>query len=180
MNLIDRDSDLWNYLTPELRGLIEDGERLFKHTDEAKERVAVSDFSFLVFPFAKAYEGFMKKLFLDTDVITHEDYYGDEIRIGRLLNPSYIAEHRGRYKGLRDHSVEKKDFARELWNMWKEGRNLVFHYFPHNFRKLSYEDALEIVMGFVGVMEEAVKRFGVVGGGEMVREEVEKINSLVE
>ena len=46
--------------------------------------------------------------------------------------------------------------ADRLWKMWKKGRNLVFHYFPHNFRKLSFEEASEIIDDLVNVMADAV------------------------
>ena len=39
---------------------------------------------------------------------------------------------------------------------WKEGRNLVFHYFPHNYRSLTRIAAVELVNQLVGTMSEAV------------------------
>ncbi|EKD94861.1 MAG: hypothetical protein ACD_25C00193G0001, partial [uncultured bacterium] len=38
----------------------------------------------------------------------------------------------------------------------KRGRNLVFHYFPHNYRRLGYEEALDIINDIVDAMHSSV------------------------
>jgi hypothetical protein len=38
--------------------------------------------------------------------------------------------------------------------------NQVFHYFPHNFRSLTLNEALEIVHEVIGAMENAVGKCG--------------------
>ncbi len=152
---VNRKSALWAYLDPELKGLIYDGELLVSHADHMPKRV--SDYSYLVFPFSKAYEGFLKRLFLDLDLIREDEYYGEDIRIGRVLNPHYVHEHENVFKKLCSATGEKgTEMADRLWKMWKKGRNLVFHYFPHNFRKLSFEEASEIIDDLVNVMADAV------------------------
>ncbi len=156
MDLVKRESALWSYLTSDLRELIEDGERLVVYITREDQKGDISDFSFAVFPFAKAYEGFLKKLFFDLGMISHEDYYGDEIRIGRILNPRYIKEHSSVAKRMFGHSQARKALSEELWETWRIGRNRVFHYFPHNFRKLSYEEAMDIVYEIVRSMTKAV------------------------
>ena len=153
--IVDRDSALWGYIDPELKGLIGDGEVLVNNIYSQKELAEVSDFSFLVFPFAKAYEGFLKKLFFDLGLISHDDYFGDEIRIGRILNPNFTRSKGNIYGKFCKHLDDTK-LPSELWDMWHRGRNRVFHYFPHNFRKLEYEDAVAIVQDFVSIMERAV------------------------
>jgi len=92
MEVIKRDSALWQYMPDEIRGLLEDGELIlnFVHTHHQEDNI--SDYSFLVFPFAKAYEGFLKRFFLDMKLISKDEYYSDDIRIGRILNPNYIKE----------------------------------------------------------------------------------------
>ena len=62
MQVIDKQTYLWSYLSDEQRGLILDGEQLLS---DSKHLTSISDYSFLVFPFAKAFEGFLKKLFLN-------------------------------------------------------------------------------------------------------------------
>lgn len=157
--LLDRESALWAYLSPELKGLIADGETLLDNIYPEQERVEVTDFSFLVFPFAKAYEGFLKKLFFDLGVISHGDYYGDQIRIGRILNPHYTSSKGNVFPKLCTKTDTPGDtgLPHELWEIWHRGRNRVFHYFPRNFRKLTYEEAVGIARDFVRTMEKAVE-----------------------
>ena len=46
------------------------------------------DYAFVVFSLAKAYEGFLKRVFLDMKMIDRRQYFGEYFRIGRALNPS--------------------------------------------------------------------------------------------
>lgn len=140
-------------MTPEVRDLIEDGEVVlsFVFENKDKSKVGISDYSFIVFPFAKAYEGFLKRFFWDAGLITEDEYFSDEIRIGRLLNPDY-EDNSSIYKKV----CGGKKVPDKLWKVWKRGRNLVFHYFPHNFRRLGYNEALDIVNGIVDAMNEVV------------------------
>jgi hypothetical protein len=154
--VLDRKSTLWKYLSQDIKDLIEDGELLLNFVLEHKDKTDISDFSFLVFSFAKAYEGFLKKFFLDIGMITHDDFYGDEMRIGRLLNPNYMKEQGKKLNKLCDHK-DLENLSEVLWLTWKKGRNRVFHYFPHNFRKLSYEEADEIIDEIMGVMIRCVQ-----------------------
>lgn len=155
MQVIDRETALWNYLTPELQGLIDDGEELIDHAIKHGEK-ASSDFSYLVFSFAKAYEGYIKKLFLDMSIIREDEYFGDDIRIGRILNPNYMKEHDNIFSKFCGKSTNGKELARELWEVWRKGRNQVFHYFPHNFRRIDYDEALEIIDAIVTAMYNGV------------------------
>ena len=150
-HLIDRKSASWGYLTDEVKGLLVDGELLLSHKELIPHKI--SDHSYLVFPFAKAYEGFLKRLFLDLDIIREDEYYGDEIRIGRILNPHYLEDHQNVFKKLCTTTGDKEAFAERLWMIWRQGRNQVFHYFPHNFRKLSFDEAKEIIDEIVAVIE---------------------------
>lgn len=152
--LIERDSKLWNYLDNDMRGLVVDGEELL--TDVEKHEKTISDYSYLVFPFAKTYEGFLKKLFLDLKLIRKDEFYGDDIRIGRILNPTFKHENHSVYSRI-PRSIPEKDLSEHLWVVWKNGRNLVFHYYPRNFRKLSYREALGLVDDIIEVMKEAME-----------------------
>lgn len=158
MDLVDRNSLLWDYLSSEQKGLIEDGEILLNSFKDVNSRL--SDYSFLVFPFSKAYEGFLKKLFLDMKLLRPEDYYSDDIRIGKILNPYFIKEHGSLYNKV-CHAVGDNGeniVADRLWKTWKRGRNLVFHYFPHNFRRLTLAEAKEIVDDVLDSMRFALSK----------------------
>jgi hypothetical protein len=155
MQVIARDSQLWNYLIPEIRDLIEDGEIILNFVYENKHKAEISDFSFIVFPFAKAYEGFLKRFFLDSGLISEADYFGDDIRIGKLLNPNY-ADNTSIYNRICNNPGVAKHLPKRLWEAWKRGRNLVFHYFPNNFRRLAYEESLDIINDLINAMAEIV------------------------
>jgi hypothetical protein len=155
--VLDRKSVLWMYMSQDIKDLIEDGELLLNFVLDNKDKTDISDFSFLVFSFAKAYEGFLKKFLMDLGMITHDEFYGDEIRIGRILNPKYMKEHGNVINKMCDHSEGLKNLSELLWLAWKKGRNRVFHYFPHNFRKLSYEEADEIIDEMMDVMAKCVE-----------------------
>jgi len=158
MELIPRNSVLWEYLSSEQKGLVEDGELLVEYAHKMSH--GVSDYSYLVFPFSKAYEGFLKKLFLDMKLMRPEDYYGEDVRIGKILNPHFVKEYGSVYNKVCKKGFEdgENKVAERLWDTWKKGRNLVFHYFPHNFRRLSYNEAKEIIEEIISSMTFAMEK----------------------
>src|SRR3989344_9082259 len=130
---------IWEYFSATQRDLIQEGNYLMGIAEDHGYRF--KDYSFLVFPYAKAYEGYLKQLFLDLNFISHLDYISDHFRIGKYLSPHLMMR-------LGDRSIYAKiqrsggdDLAREIWDVWKRGRNEVFHYYPHNIKKLSFEEA---------------------------------------
>jgi hypothetical protein len=157
MILVERTSLLWQYLSEEQRSLVEDGELLLENSHLIPK--GLSDYSYLVFPFSKAYEGFLKKVFLDMKLIRPEEYYGDEIRIGRILNPHFNKEYGSVYNRLCRKGISKNgvnEVSEKLWTTWKNARNLVFHYFPHNFRRLTFEEAKGLVDEIIEAMSFAL------------------------
>ncbi len=163
MHLIRRDTFLWLYLQPEIRELVNDGEILVQAIEKDGLIGKMTDFSFLVFPFSKAYEGFLKKLFLDIKLIQYDDYYGDEIRIGRLLNPNYKHEKKNVFAKMCSHISDGVKISEKLWDVWKNGRNLTFHFFPHNFKRLNYDAAKALIVDIIDAMEMGVKGCGLDG-----------------
>jgi hypothetical protein len=90
------------------------------------------DYSFVVFPMAKAYEGYLKRWFYERNLIDESTYFGDRFRIGKALNPSMPLKHRGKwwlYARLVDKCGGKK-LPDEIWIAWRECRNRLFHFFP--------------------------------------------------
>lgn len=116
------------------------------------------DYSFIVFPMAKAYEGFLKKWFFTNGLIDEQAYRSDHFRIGKSLNPSLPDHLKGSWY-VYDQLVAKCSdprLADELWKAWKEGRNLTFHFFPHHQFFLTLEEAGERVHQLARAMAEAV------------------------
>jgi hypothetical protein len=101
-----------------------------------------SDYSFIVFPMGKAYEGFLKKVLYDWGFITQTMYMDKRFRIGRALNPD-VNPQRQDQQWVYGRFAEScgGDVARFVWDTWLECRNQVFHYFPDNQKKLSLSEA---------------------------------------
>ncbi len=114
------------------------------------------DFSFVVFPAAKAYEGFLKKIFLDLNFITPEDYFGKRFRVGKALNPSLPRELRS--EGVYGKIVKYcggKSLAGKLWETWIESRNLTFHWFPNEKNAITLEEAGERIKMIIESIDQA-------------------------
>jgi hypothetical protein len=152
--LIFKTSDFWFYLSKNQKDLINEG--LYLMNDVIKNNAYhFKDYSFLVFPFAKAYEGFLKQLFLDVKFISHLDYISDHLRLGKLLSPNLVKKlgERSLYKKIKEKAGQ--DLADKIWNAWKLGRNQVFHYYPHNLKALTFSQAEGIIDNMLSVMEES-------------------------
>jgi hypothetical protein len=158
--MIQEDSILWQYLSEHQRVLASDG--AFLVADTAIHHDAdPTDYSYLVFPFAKLYEGFLKQLFLDLGILTQREYKSDHYRIGRALSPGMVGRLRGRSAYGQVSERYGKDLATRLWHAWKNGRNLIFHYFPHNYRALTLEQAKNVITMLSDTMNDAVYRTNV-------------------
>src|SRR5512135_2971960 len=84
--LIYEQKPLWQYLSQAQKDLILEGQYLMHEVIE-DHAYQFKDYSFLIFPFAKSYEGFLKQLFKDIGFISHLDYISDHLRLGKLLSP---------------------------------------------------------------------------------------------
>lgn len=98
---------------------------------EASLEEKLYDYSFVVFPAAKAFEGFLKHYFFTQGLITKRTYESKRFRIGRALNPDIHPKGRDEYWLYDDVSSRcGSDIAVELWDTWLTCRNQVFHFFP--------------------------------------------------
>lgn len=121
--------DWFNSLAPQLQLLIKLSDTLYER--ELKLESDLSDYSFIVFPLAKAYEGFLKDFLFNLGLISERLYRSHRFRIGRALNPDV------RYEQRDDEWVYDNvgqlcgpDFARDVWDAWLVCRNQLFHFFP--------------------------------------------------
>lgn len=144
----------WSYLPEDLQ---ESLELSFKLADmSATWSKRFHDYSFIVFPAAKAYEGFLKKIFLDMGFITDADYHGKHFRIGKSLNPDLENKYKGDgwvYKDLSSF-CGGEELPKKLWQTWKESRNLLFHWFPNEKNVVSHNEAVERLLAVVGAIDE--------------------------
>ena len=153
----------WGYLGSDLQRLLATSEFLFRvvegwGADLPGGKKEFHDYSFVVFPAAKAYEGFLKKLFFDLNFITEEDYYGKHFRIGKALNPSLPKEFRreGVYDKIIQH-CQGEQLAERLWDAWRLSRNLTFHWFPNEKNAITLIEAGERVEMIINVIDESFK-----------------------
>lgn len=148
----------WGYVEQEMRELLKQSHELIKQSYELQARgVKYNDYSFVVFPAAKAYEGFLKKLFLDLKLITRQQYFGEHFRIGRALSPTLPKRYRaGWVFGRLASCCQGEDLPMKMWEIWKKGRNRVFHYFPNYFEAVNLEKAVEIVKEIEDMMDESL------------------------
>ena len=143
----------WGYLEEDLQELLRESILLLDRVDDWKEKF--HDYAFVVFPASKAYEGFLKKLFLDMGFITEKAYFGKRFRIGKALNPSLPPRLRKRV-GVYDklvHFCGDNNLAEEMWDTWKTCRNLVFHWFPNEKNALDYSEAKACVEKVIDTMD---------------------------
>lgn len=157
----------WDYLEEDLQGLLRESMLLAERAGTWEEKF--HDYSFVVFPAAKAYEGFLKKLFLDMGFIDKKEFMGKRFRVGKALNPQLYHQdmkRHGRYRRLRERiSVYDrlvnycggKNLANELWNTWKTCRNLVFHWFPNEKNAINLAEARQRIDTITGSMNSAFK-----------------------
>jgi hypothetical protein len=161
MEMIKRNSPLWEYLTPEMKQLAIEGERLLS-TCTLQGDTDIVDFSYLVFPWGKLYEGFLKKMFLDLKFIVPEDYYGNEIRVGKLLSSGFGTKPPHRLSIIKELSSAKvfgENLTKVMKAVWKNSRNMVFHFFPNNVYSIDLPNAKKRIEDTVKCMELVVNRY---------------------
>lgn len=154
----------WGYIEEDLQELLVATEFLVNTVkswggDMPNGSRVFHDYSFVVFPIAKAYEGFLKKMFFDLGFITEEDYKGKRFRIGKALNPFLEKDLRGR-ESVYDKIVKYcggKELADKLWEAWTNGRNLVFHWFPEEKRVVDFNEAQGKIKLIIEAMDMAFK-----------------------
>jgi hypothetical protein len=153
--MITHDSRLWEYLSDWEQILADDGAFLVRDSAVHKNQEP-TDYSYLVFPYAKLYEGFLKDVFRDLGIISEQDYRSNHFRIGKVLSPNLVRRlgKRSAFGHIRDRYG--MELAELVWRAWKEGRNLVFHYFPSDFRMLSQKQALICITTLIQAMQEVV------------------------
>ncbi len=112
------------------------------------------DYSFVVFPMAKAYESFLKKFLYTIGLIDRLQYEHRQFRIGRSLNPDIpnrFRDNQWYYGDLSNACGE--ELARRLWDAWIECRNHLFHYFPDEKKNVTLDQS----EGLLHKMDEAMR-----------------------
>ena len=148
----------WDYLEHDLQELLRESALLIKKVENWKEEF--HDYSFVVFPAAKAYEGFLKKLFYDLGLISEEQFRGRRFRVGKALNPELPMRLRktyGVYYKLTEYCAGDYGLADNLWDTWRQARNVLFHWFPNEKNAISYDEAKEKFELILSSLDKATK-----------------------
>lgn len=124
---------------------------------EGKSGDQLHDYSFVVFPMAKAYEGFLKKLFFDLGLINKKQYLGDRFRVGKSLNPNLPKRYQWDwvYNALISR-CKGEQIPQNLWAVWRKARNRIFHYFPGHHEFITLEVAGQLIAEMAATMEHAL------------------------
>ncbi|KKQ98195.1 MAG: hypothetical protein UT24_C0014G0009 [Candidatus Woesebacteria bacterium GW2011_GWB1_39_12] len=157
MNSLLNERNWWSYIHEDLQELLKQASLLVDKVGSWDEKF--HDYAFIVFPAAKAYEGFLKTLFHDLGFITDEDFLGKRFRVGKALNPSldlHLREKEGVYDRLVDF-CQGKTLPDKLWETWSRGRNLLFHWFPNERNVITYDEARDRVNEILETMDFAFK-----------------------
>ena len=150
----DTTTDFWQYLSQKQKDLIRQGD-FIRHEVIEEGKYNFDDYAFMVFPYAKAFEGFLKQLFRDTGFLTEEEYVSDHLRLGKLMSPNMAGKLGDMSLYNKLVSVGSKDLADKIWDSWRNGRNRVFHYFPHNLEAITLTEAEEKSKMILKTMEYA-------------------------
>lgn len=152
----------FEYLDEPMRELVSLGFFLLEREEMTEE--TLSDYSFVVFPVAKAYEGFLKKLLFDLQLIDKDQLMGKSFRIGRSLNPNLpkaLRDDEWLYEKMKVLSVsfgkEGERLPDRLWEAWSVGRNRVFHYFAREEKLTDLKSAKEKINVIANLMKEVVE-----------------------
>lgn len=154
--LVEELNGSWSsYVLPELRDFVTVSLTLYER--ECRDTQKLTDYSFIVFPMAKAYEGFLKQYFLDLGLISESTYFSRRFRIGRALNPDVQENQRDKW-WLYDDVVHQCGVAtaQSMWSTWLESRNRVFHYFPKKHQSVSLAQAGQHLATIASSMRSAV------------------------
>ena len=146
-------SNWWGYMDEKMRELMKQSYALIEQESGKAGESKFYDYSFVVFPAAKAYEGFLKKAFLDMGLISKQQYFSDHFRIGRALSPTLPKRYRaGWVYGKLLNYCGGEELPMAMWEVWKKARNRTFHFFPQYQERVSLEEARELVEEIADIM----------------------------
>lgn len=146
-----REKKWYHYLPAELLPSVNQSLTLLRQAQRAPEQF--DNYDYVVFPFAKAYEPFLKTYLYNLGLISERVYYSKKFSLGRALNPDVHLEQRDE-NWYFDDLVKKcgEKVAREIWQTWLL-RNQLFHLYPGEINKLSLPQAAAAIDKFIRAIE---------------------------
>ena len=133
--------DFEKFLGPDFEILYEIYNDYFSLRDRFSSEYApnLSDYSCMVLPLAKAYEGVLKKILVRAGFINEADLQENpDISISRYFNP---VGNNAIFRALKDQARDKT-IPHVIYSTYQECRNLILHYDPYRDNRLkTIEDA---------------------------------------
>lgn len=141
------------------RQLIIEADYLLTREKNQPTHSQVVDYGFLVYPAAKAYEGFLKSYFYRNGLIDSFTYRNEHFRIGKALNPDLPFKYREEGWVWDDLArLYGEDLPARLWLAWKKCRNRVFHFRPDKLRLYTLVEAQIKIELIFSTIEMAIER----------------------
>jgi len=129
---------------------------LYLFSDMKTHKRKFYDYSFIVMPASKAFEGFVKELLFKTGLISEKKYKGDRFRVGKALNPELEHIKRLKKQALYNDLANlfgTEEVPKRLWQTWKKCRNRIFHFFPQLKQAISLDEAEDRLLQIFETME---------------------------
>ncbi len=153
-----KNTNWWKYLDEPMRDLMAQSFELLERESGRAGEFRFHDYGFVVFPAAKAYEGFLKKVFLEMGLINELQYRGEHFRIGRALSPTLPKRYRaGWVYGKLVNSCGGDVLPLKMWKVWKDARNRVFHFFPDHSEFTNLTEAGWLLKNISDVMGDVLE-----------------------
>lgn len=131
-----------NHVNDIERDLLIEANYLLEREKHQPFEACVVDYGFLVYPAAKAYEGFLKTYLYRNGLISSEMYQSELFRIGKALNPDL--PHKYREEGWVWDDLARiygEEVPERMWATWRKCRNHVFHFRPDKLRLYTLVEA---------------------------------------
>ena len=133
------------FLGKDLLELINDTNSLMQEIDWFN---MYSDYSFVLFPIGKAFEGFLKKILLKQRIIKESDLLLDpNVSIGEYFHPK---------DGLINKRIKTpkryKAIPSKIYSVYQDYRNKLFHYDLHSNTKITYYEEATFIIGQIEML----------------------------
>lgn len=156
------ETEAWyQFLSRKMRLLVDESFYLLER--EEMDGSELPDYSFVVFPAAKAYEGFVKKYIVEIGLLPIEKVESRMFRVGKSLNPALPVQFRNSswvWDKLKEQCGDvpgpDNDVAEIMWKAWRLSRNKLFHYFPRRKKMIDISTARARLELIVMAMDKAV------------------------
>lgn len=156
-----KSEDFDKFVGEELIDLYEDTRKLFDEFEtNAKNSLIganLSDYSFLVLPMAKVYEGVLKRVLVDASIIKEEELLKNPaLNVGAYYNP---VGNKNIFNHLKDKGRDKV-IPYTIYSTYQECRNMIFHYDHYRDNRLTtLDDAQFYVRRIEHAIDKAYETF---------------------